>query len=502
MSNGGKAGGGGGVGLVVVVVVVVDGDVIVVVVVDGDVIVVVVVDGVGVAVIVAAGCCHWIFLCGDACDKLEEMACMTCRGEKLPNLVIVACQAPVHLVAREIGILHVVMHVIDWKLHVSRNGFYDMSNGEKAAKRCCCWWWLFVVMFVGGGDGGGSDGGGDGGGSDGGAVVVIVGRGGVVVGGDGGGGVVGGGAIVVVVGIAVGVGVVVDVIAAGVVIVATAVAARILRVMMHVIDWKLHDWGHLVEMACMTCQMVKKLPNLVVAAAVVVGVVVVVGGGGGGVVVVVPACLPAYLLLYWFAQSGIRGHECHAIEIIKVAIIKSDKDARYGLDSIVTHDGAKMPCWALHDLSSFKARCGAAEYEKLDVIGIDEGQFFEDLYSFCCKAADHDGKIVIVAGLDGDYLSWMTGCRRNFGSMLDIIPLANSVTKLTARCELCQKQAFFTLRKTDETQTELIGGADVYMPVCRQHYVNGQVVIEAARSVLDSQKAHYETHLESIQVPS
>lgn len=78
--------------------------------------------------------------------------------------------------------------------------------------------------------------------------------------------------------------------------------------------------------------------------------------------------------------------------------------------------------------------------------------------------------------------------RRSFGSVLDIIPLADTVTKLTARCELCGKRAFFTLRKTEEIQTELIGGADVYMPVCRQHYVNGQVVMEAARSVLESCK--------------
>ncbi|GKV18762.1 hypothetical protein SLEP1_g29101 [Rubroshorea leprosula] len=119
---------------------------------------------------------------------------------------------------------------------------------------------------------------------------------------------------------------------------------------------------------------------------------------------------------------------------------------------------------------------------QLDVIGIDEAQFFEDLYDFCCEAADHDGKTVIVAGLDGDYL------RRSFGSVLDIIRLADSVTKLTARCELCGKRASFLLRKTEETQTELIGGADVYMPVCRQHYVNGQVVVETTRIVLESQK--------------
>ncbi|KAK6774878.1 hypothetical protein RDI58_025879 [Solanum bulbocastanum] len=165
-----------------------------------------------------------------------------------------------------------------------------------------------------------------------------------------------------------------------------------------------------------------------------------------------------------------------------VAILKSDKDTRYGLDSIVTHDGDRLPCWPLANLSSFKQRCGLEAYSKLEVIGIDEAQFFEDLYDFCSEVADHDGKIVIVAGLDGDYL------RRSFGSVLDVIPIADSVTKLTARCELCGERASFTLRKTEETRTELIAGAEVYMPVCRKHYVSGQVVKEAARSVLESQK--------------
>lgn len=165
-----------------------------------------------------------------------------------------------------------------------------------------------------------------------------------------------------------------------------------------------------------------------------------------------------------------------------VAIIKSNKDTRYGLDSIVTHDGEKLPCWPLADLSSFSQKIGPDAYDKIEVIGIDEAQFFGDLYDFCSKAADRDGKTVIVAGLDGDYL------RRNFGSVLDIIPIADSVTKLSARCELCGKRAIFTLRKTEDRETELIAGADVYMPVCRKHYVSGQVVKEAARTVLETQK--------------
>ncbi|XP_059451865.1 thymidine kinase a [Corylus avellana] len=177
-----------------------------------------------------------------------------------------------------------------------------------------------------------------------------------------------------------------------------------------------------------------------------------------------------------------------------VAMIKSSKDSRYAKDSIVTHDGVKFPCWVLPDLLSFRQKYGDDAYKKLDVIGIDEAQFFEDLYDFCCKAADHDGKTVVIAGLDGDYL------RRSFGSVLDVIPLADSVTKLTARCELCGKKAFFTLRKTKETQTELIGGADVYMPVCRQHYVKGQVVKEAARSVLECCKVKSDCYLETTSV--
>lgn len=178
-----------------------------------------------------------------------------------------------------------------------------------------------------------------------------------------------------------------------------------------------------------------------------------------------------------------------------VAMLKSSKDNRYAVDSVVTHDGIKFPCWALPDLMLFKDKYGHEAYQKLDVIGIDEAQFFEDLYDFCCKAADEDGKIVVVAGLDGDYL------RRSFGSVLHIIPIADTVTKLTARCELCGKRAFFTLRKTGEKQTELIGGADLYMPVCRHHYVNGQVVVEAVKKcVFGSQKIGSDSLIEAAPV--
>ncbi|CAA3009495.1 Thymidine kinase [Olea europaea subsp. europaea] len=153
-----------------------------------------------------------------------------------------------------------------------------------------------------------------------------------------------------------------------------------------------------------------------------------------------------------------------------VAIIKSYKRTRYAVDSIVTHDGEKLSCWPLADLSRFGQRWDPEAYEKLEVTGDDGAQFLEDLYDFCCKAADHDGKTVIVAGLDGDYL------RRRFGAVLGIILMANFATKFTARCELCDERDLFALRKNEETETELIAGAEVYMPVCCMRTVSVQVV--------------------------
>lgn len=54
-----------------------------------------------------------------------------------------------------------------------------------------------------------------------------------------------------------------------------------------------------------------------------------------------------------------------------VAVIKSNKDTRYALDSIVTHDGEKLPCWSLADLSSFRQKLGTEAYDKVCSVKID-----------------------------------------------------------------------------------------------------------------------------------
>ncbi|MCO5593031.1 hypothetical protein L7F22_047036 [Adiantum nelumboides] len=75
--------------------------------------------------------------------------------------------------------------------------------------------------------------------------------------------------------------------------------------------------------------------------------------------------------------------------------------------------------------------------------------------------------------------------RNKFGSILDLVPLADSIVKLSSHCELCGKPALFTFRKTDDKSKEVIGGTDMYMPVCRQHYYSGKVAMEATRTVLN-----------------
>ena len=94
------------------------------------------------------------------------------------------------------------------------------------------------------------------------------------------------------------------------------------------------------------------------------------------------------------------------------------------------------------------------------------GQFFTDLYDFCVAAVEKDAKSVIISGLDGDFK------RKSFGQILDLIPLADRVDKLTALCTKCRDgtAAIFSKRFAKCTDQIAVGGLDSYIPVCRRHY--------------------------------
>ena len=98
--------------------------------------------------------------------------------------------------------------------------------------------------------------------------------------------------------------------------------------------------------------------------------------------------------------------------------------------------------------------------EKYDVIGIDEGQFFSQIVEFCQTMANKN-KIVLIAALDGTFE------RKPFGNIISLIPLAEKVLKLNAVCVYCANEAAFTKRIVESKQIQLIGGEEMYKPVCR-----------------------------------
>lgn len=151
-----------------------------------------------------------------------------------------------------------------------------------------------------------------------------------------------------------------------------------------------------------------------------------------------------------------------------VLLLKSDKDTRYAKDKVVTHDGRGRECFLVKslELEVVVKTVGERKWNECDVVAVDEAQFLTNLYEFCRVAADEHDKIVLVAGLNGDFK------RETFGEVQETLPLCDSVTKLTAKCK-CGRPALFSKRIVNVGDgQELVGGADKYLPACRRCFLN------------------------------
>ena len=117
-----------------------------------------------------------------------------------------------------------------------------------------------------------------------------------------------------------------------------------------------------------------------------------------------------------------------------------------------------------HDTTHLKFLDDSVKLINADVILINEGQFFDDLYPAVKHMLQH-GKQIYIGGLDGDFE------RKKFGQVLDLIPLCDKVTKLTSLCSQCKDGTLgiFSMRLTPEKQQTLVG-SDNYIPVCRKCY--------------------------------
>ncbi|KAK7072749.1 Thymidine kinase, cytosolic [Halocaridina rubra] len=163
-------------------------------------------------------------------------------------------------------------------------------------------------------------------------------------------------------------------------------------------------------------------------------------------------------------------------------IIKYAKDVRYDNDGIATHDKQTLPAVSTTVLQDLKEKA-----EAYSVIGIDEGQFFPDTVEFAEEMANR-GKIVIVAALDGTFQ------RSGFGNILSLVPLCESVVKLTAVCMICFEEASYTRRTSSETSVEVIGGSEKYIATCRKCYFTATPQKRVHPSPLKAAQENMETN--------
>jgi thymidine kinase len=144
---------------------------------------------------------------------------------------------------------------------------------------------------------------------------------------------------------------------------------------------------------------------------------------------------------------------------LHVEIFKPTIDTRYDEVKIISHDTNAIHSTPIDD--SQKILLLATD---VDVIGIDEAQFFDDQLPAVCDELAYRGIRVIVAGLDMDYLC------KPFGQMPFILAKADYITKLHAICMKCGNIANYSYRKIASEEQVVLGAKDVYEPRCRICY--------------------------------
>lgn len=140
----------------------------------------------------------------------------------------------------------------------------------------------------------------------------------------------------------------------------------------------------------------------------------------------------------------------------KVDIFKPAIDIRFSLSEVVSHDENSIHSTPVENSANILLLTG-----NVDVIGIDEAQFFDKgLVEVVTKLANM-GVRVIVAGLDMDFKG------EPFGPIPDLMAVADHITKVHAICVKCGNVAQFSHRLSEKEQVVLIGEKDVYEPLCR-----------------------------------
>jgi thymidine kinase len=145
---------------------------------------------------------------------------------------------------------------------------------------------------------------------------------------------------------------------------------------------------------------------------------------------------------------------------LKVEIFKPSIDVRYSEDRVVSHDEKSIISTPVENASSILLLASGVE-----VVGIDEAQFFDaSLVEVCTSLADA-GTRVIVAGLDMDFAG------NPFGPMPALMAVAEYISKVHAICVRCGNLANYSYRKVKDDKIVMLGEKDIYEPICRSCYI-------------------------------
>jgi len=142
----------------------------------------------------------------------------------------------------------------------------------------------------------------------------------------------------------------------------------------------------------------------------------------------------------------------------KVQIFKPKFDSRFSEDEIVSHSEMRIPSRNV----ATSADLLSAVDDNTEVIGIDEGQFFDNDLPNVCNTLASRGKRVIVAGLDQDYLG------KPFEPMPQLLAIAEYITKTLAICMVCGNPANHTQRLVASSDRLLLGAQGTYEARCRR----------------------------------
>jgi len=149
----------------------------------------------------------------------------------------------------------------------------------------------------------------------------------------------------------------------------------------------------------------------------------------------------------------------------KVEIFKPVIDSRYSETEVVSHDANALLSYPIEHSSQILEKV-----DGVNVIGVDEAQFFDDDLPEVCQKLALRGSRVIIAGLDMDY----TG--KPFGPMPNLLAVAEYITKLHAICPHCGNLATHSYRLVAEKGQVVVGERERYEPRCRTCYHMGSIL--------------------------